>query len=409
MERFVIIGAGAAGITAARTLRELREEDLITVISTDEHVHSRCMLHKYLGHERDLPGIGFVDPDFFQRYDVTHIPCETVGRIDTEAKTVFFGEGYSVPYDKLLIATGAGFFIPPIPHFREAPNVFGFRDLSDAMKIDEAFGKGKRVFIVGSGLVGLDAASALVHRGAEITIAEMAPRVMPLQTDDYAAGVYQRAFEAQGCRFLLGIGATDAVTDGSGKITEVILSTGEHVPCDFIVMAAGVRPRIQLAADSGIAVERAITVDEHLRTSAPDVFAAGDCTGLSGVWPDAMEQGKYAAWNMLGISEVYPKPYPFKNTSNFFGVTMLSVGRLDLTDGAEILVHRTPSEYRKAIVKDGKLTGYLHLGNISNSGLYLYLIRNGVDLSDKKDRIFDLSFADFYGINEKNGEYAYCV
>ena len=184
MERFVIIGAGAAGISAAKVLRDFKPQAVITVISIDEKVHSRCMLHKYLGHERDAQGISFVPADFFEKNDIIHIPCETVERIDAESKTVYFGEGFSVPYDKLLIATGAGFFIPPIPHFREAPNVYGFRDLSDAMKIDEAFGKGKRVFIVGSGLVGLDAASALCERGADITIAEMAPRVMPLQTDD---------------------------------------------------------------------------------------------------------------------------------------------------------------------------------------------------------------------------------
>ena len=409
MERFVIIGAGAAGIAAAQTLRNFRPKDMITVLSIDEKVHSRCMLHKYLGHERDEQGINFVAADFFEKNDIYHIPCQTVSRIDTQAKTVYYGESYSIPYDKLLISTGSGFFIPPIPHFREAPNVFGFRDLSDAMKIDAAFARGKRVFIVGSGLVGLDAASALAERGADITIAEMAPRVMPLQTDEYAAGVYQKAFEAHGCKFLLGIGASDAVVDGEGNITEVILSTGEHVPCDFIIMAAGVRPRIQIALDSGIKAERAIEVDDHLRTSAPDVYAAGDCTGLSGVWPDAMAQGKAAAENMAGLDTVYEKPYPFKNTSNFFGVTMLSAGRLDLTEGAEILVHKTPTEYKKAIVKDGKLTAYLSLGDISNQGLYLYLIRTGVDLSGKLDKIFRLSFADFYGINEKNGEFAYSL
>ncbi|MDE7243680.1 MAG: FAD-dependent oxidoreductase [Oscillospiraceae bacterium] len=409
MERFVIIGAGAAGISAARVLRDFRPDDIITVISTDEKVHSRCMLHKLLGRERTVDGINFVGTDFFEQNDIIHIACQTVKKIDTEAKTVYYGESYSVPYDKLLIATGSGFFIPPIPHFREAPNVFGFRDLSDALKIDEAFAKGKRVFIVGSGLVGLDAASALCHRGAEVTIAEMAPRVMPLQTDDYAASVYQKVFEDHGCKFLLGIGASGAVVDGEGNITEVILSDGGHVPCDFIIMAAGVRPRIQLALDSGIAAERAIQVDDHLRTSAPDVYAAGDCTGLSGVWPDAMEQGKVAARNMAGVDEAYPKPYPFKNTSNFFGVSMLSAGRMDLTDGAEILVHKTPKEYKKAIVTNGKLTGYLSLGDISNNGLYLYLIKNGIDVSGKLDRLFRLTFADFYGINEKNGEFAYKV
>ena len=409
MERFVIIGAGAAGIRAAQTLRKFRPEDLITVISIDDTVHSRCMLHKYLGHERDAQGISFVEADFFEKNDITHIAGEKVTKIDTGLKMVYYGEQYSAPYDKLLIAAGSGFFIPPIPHFREAPNVFGFRDFSDALKIDEAFLKGKRVFIVGSGLVGLDAASALCERGAQITIAEMAPRVMPLQTDDYAASIYQKAFEAHGCKFLLGVGATDAVVDEKGNITEVILATGEHIPCDFIIMAAGVRPRIEIAQNSGIAAERAIQVDDHLRTSAPDVYAAGDCTGLSGVWPDAAAQGEAAAENMAGIDTVYEKPYPFKNTSNFFGVTMLSVGRLDLTEGAEILIHRTPKEYKKAIIKDGILTGYLSLGDISNSGLYLHLIKNGIDVSGKTDKIFRLSFSDFYGINEKNGEYAYSV
>ena len=409
MERFVIIGAGAAGITAAQTLRDFRPKDTITVLSTDEAVHSRCMLHKYLGRERDIPGISFVAPDFFEKNDIFHISGQTVTKIDTQARTVCYGDGYNIPYDKLLLATGSAYFVPPIPHFREAPNVFGFRDLSDAMQIDAAFGAGKRVFIVGSGLVGLDAASALCRRGGDVTIAEMAPRVMPLQTDDYAASVYQKVFEDHGCKFLLGIGASDAVVDREGNIREVILSTGERVPCDFIIMAAGVRPRIQLALDSGIQAERAIEVDDHLRTSAPDVYAAGDCTGLSGVWPDAMAQGKAAAENMAGVDTVYEKPYPFKNTSNFFGVTMLSVGRLDLTEGAEVLVHRTGREYKKAVIKDGRLTGYLSLGDISNQGLYLYLIKNGVDISGRKDRIFRLTFGDFYGINEKNGEYVYTV
>ena len=88
---------------------------------------------------------------------------------------------------------------------------------------------------------------------------------------------------------------------------------------------------------------------------------------------------------------------------------MLSVGRLDLTEGAEILVHKTQSEYKKAIVKDGKLTGFLSLGDISNSGLYLYLIKNSIDISGKQNKIFRLSFADFYGINQKNGEFAYNI
>ncbi len=130
-------------------------------------------------------------------------------------------------------------------------------------------------------------------------------------------------------------------------------------------MAAGVRPRIEIAQNSGIAAERAIQVDDHLRTSAPDVYAAGDCTGLSGVWPDAAAQGEAAAENMAGIDTVYEKPYPFKNTSNFFGVTMLSVGRLDLTEGAEILIHRTPNYKRWKINRLSFFGGYFQQRPVS--------------------------------------------
>lgn len=106
MERYVIIGAGAAGISAAQVLRDFKPQAVITVISIDQHVHSRCMLHKFLGGERDIPGISFVRQDFFDKNDIVHIPCERVDRIDTAEKTVWFGEGFSAPYDKLLIEIG---------------------------------------------------------------------------------------------------------------------------------------------------------------------------------------------------------------------------------------------------------------------------------------------------------------
>lgn len=409
MERFVIVGAGAAGIKAAERIRKMEDDAEITMISIDDQVHSRCMLHKVLGKERTEKGINFVPENFFEVNKIRFIDTEAVTQVDTKKQEITLSCGAFVPYDKLLLATGSSYVVPPIPHFREADNVFGFRDLGDARAIKDALDTyGKNVFIVGSGLVGLDAASALTHLGAKVTIAEMADRVMPLQTDAYAASVYQAAFEKAGCSFKLGVSANDSVVDDNGNIIAVQLSNGESIPCDFIIVAAGVRPKVDFLKDSGIEIERGIGVNEFLQTNIPNVYAAGDVTGLSGVWPDAMEQGKTAAMNMCGAVLEYEKPYPFKNTSNFYGITMLSVGKLDdKEEGVKIFIQKGKGSYKKAFIKDGKLQSILIQGDISNTGIYLYLIRKQIPLGDLSEKVFNLSFADFYGYNENTGAYEF--
>ncbi len=406
MAGYIIIGAGPAGILAAERIRLMEEDAQITVISTDEHVHSRCMLHKYLSHDRSAEKISFIPEDFFEKNRIDWIKGKRVKKVTPAQKTVELEDGTVLPYQKLLLATGAGFVIPPIEHFREAPNVYGFRDLSDAEALDEAVKGKKRVFIVGSGLVGLDAACALCERGYDVSIAEMAPRVMPLQTDDYAASVYQRAFEKAGCRFYLGIGVTGSEVNEKGEISTVLLSDGTRVPCDVVLVAAGVRPKVDYLEGSGIKIGRGVEVNEYLETNIPDIYAAGDVNGLSGVWPDAMDQGKTAAMNMCGVKLEYEKPYPFKNTSNFFGIAMLSIGKIDpVPEDAQEVTAFDRGTYKKAIIKDDKLQAILIQGDIANTGIYLKLIKDQIPLNGKD--VFSLSFADYYGIDERTAAFVY--
>lgn len=411
-EKYVIVGAGAAGIAAAERIRLCNKDVTIIMMSIDEHSHSRCMLHKFLGGERTEEELSFVEPDFFGKNEIYWGKTQTALGLDTEKKQIKMESGYQ-PYDKLLIATGAVFGIPPINNFRTASNVYGFRDLSDAQKIDAAVKakNAKHVFIVGSGLVGLDVATGLMERGVKVTIAEMAPRVMPLQTDDVAAKAYQERFEAHGARFLLGIGASDSIVNDKNEITAVVLSNGETVACDFVVCAAGVRPNIAWLEGSGLAMERGITVDEYMRTSAPDVYAAGDVTGLSGIWPNAMDMGRIAASNMCGASISYTDRYCMKNTSNFFGLHMLTIGDINAQiDGADIYVKESRNCYKKAIVKDGVLKAILIQGDISHTGHWQYLIKSGINISEllKKKEVFDITYGDFFGMDDM-GEYQYTV
>ncbi|MCH1982612.1 FAD-dependent oxidoreductase [Ruminococcus sp. OA3] len=403
--RYVIIGAGAAGMTAARTIRECEPNGEIVVISEDEHVHSRCMLHKYLSHERDEDTLNFMPADFFDSQDITWVKGCSVEKIVPESKTLYLNNGGQVSYDRLLIATGAKSFIPPVGDFRNATNVFGLRDLKDAQDIDNCARGAKEILIVGSGLVGMDAAYAFLEQGIKVNVVEMADRILPLQLDETAGKAYRELFESAGCRFILGRRASETKMDENCRITSVLLDDGTEICCDLVIVAAGVRAAVRFLTDSGIQVERAVTVDGCLKTSCSDIYAAGDVAGLSGIWPNAMKQGQTAAYNMCGKTTYYVDRYAMKNTMNFFGLVTLSIGNGIAEDGDEILVSEDSKGYKKAIVRDGRLKSILLQGNIDYSGIYQYLIKNEVLLPEGKD-VFQLDFADFYGVME-DGQYIY--
>lgn len=399
----VIIGAGAAGITAAKTIRKSEPYARIIMISADEHVHSRCMLHKYLSHERNEESLSFVSDSFFEENDITWLHNHEVIHIDTNQQTVRSGDQTLVPYDRLLIATGASSLIPPIVNFKEANNVFGLRNLSDAQQIRALAKKAGRILVLGSGLVGMDAAYAFLEQDKDVTILEMADRILPKQLDETAGKEYQRLFEQHGGKFVLGRKAVLTTMPETGNITSVMLDDGTIIECDLIVCAAGVCPAISCVSGSGIATDRFIKVDEFMKTSCDHVYAAGDVTGISAIWPNAMKQGQTAARNMCGIQTPYTDRYGMKNTMNFYGLTTLSLGDGIVSEGDEVVICEDSSCYKKAVLHDSYLKSILIQGALDYSGIYQYVIKNRIFV---KTDIFHLSFADFYGMNER-GQYSY--
>lgn len=405
--KYVIIGVGAAGITAAEELRNIDDKCEIVMISEDKYVHSRCMLHKYISHERDEKSLNFADENFFEKNAIEWIKSP-IKNIDTNKKEVYTTDGDTVDYDKLLIATGANSFIPPVGDFRKASNVFGLRHLHDAQDIDKMAEESENILIVGSGLVGLDAAYGLLERGKNVTIVEMAPSILPMQLNPHAAAEYQKLFENSGAKFYLGCRAEKAECMEDGKIHSVSFDTGESVDCDMIIVAAGVRPAVEFLDGSGIEVERGIKVDDFMKTNVDDVYAAGDVAGLSGIWPNAMKQGKTAALNMSGGCEKYEDRFAMKNTINFFGLVSLCLGNIKEEEGDTVLEQEDMKNYKRAVLKDGKIKGILLQGDISNSGIWQYIIKNEIDLSNIDKNIFSLSFADFYGTGER-GKYVWNI
>lgn len=331
----------------------------------------------------------------------------TVTAVDTAAHIVRHSGGTET-YDRLLIATGAESAVPPIGALRTAGNVYGLRHLTDAKAIWERALKSKKVLVVGAGLVGLDAAYALAEIGLKPVVVEMAKSILALNLDAHAAAEYQRRFEEAGCTFHLGRKVMDTVCDPNGDITALALDTGEEIPCDMVIVAAGVRPATMFLRDSGIQFERAVTVDERLATSVEGVYAAGDVAGLSGIWPNATLQGEVAAKNMCGVPTVYSDQFAQKNTVNFFGLLALSVGRLNPEDGDEVIVREDRGRYQKFILRDGFVVGVVLLGDIGGGGFWQYLIKNGINVAAVDKPIWKLSYADFYGV-EPDGEYRWAT
>lgn len=404
----VIIGSGAAGMAAAKTIREIDPTARITVIAEDDTVYSRCMLHHYISGERTDAEMSFVRDDFFDEYNVNQVAGQTVKTIDTANKIVHYSGG-SVVYSKLLIATGSNSFIPPVGALRDAKNVYGLRHLSDAASIKEKAAESKSAVVIGAGLVGLDAAYSLLQIGLEVHVVEIAERVLALNLDERAAEQYRKKFEEAGCVFHLGQKAADTICD-NGFVAALALDDGSTIDCDMVVVAVGVRSAVGFLEGSSIKMEKSIIVDEHMETNIKGVYAAGDVTGLSGIWPNAAMQGIVAARNMCGQEEVYSDSFAAKNTINFFDLVTLSVGKTDpdANDGVEVLEDR--SNYKKAILTGDTVSGVILQGDISNSGHWQHIIKNKIPIDPtrrkSKRSVFNISFADYFKIDAE-GNYAW--
>jgi NAD(P)H-nitrite reductase large subunit len=405
--KHVIIGAGAAGIAAAKTIRKHQSEAEIVMVSTDDEVHSRCRLHKLIGGQRNAEQLSFVPKGFFGDNGISWISGKTVTAVDAKNKRVAFN-GVHETYDKLLIASGATSFLPPIEGLAAASNVYGLRDLPDAQAIREKAANARNVVVVGGGLVGLDAAYGLVEMGKKPVIVELAETILSANLDARAASVYQEKFAQANCRFRLGRKVQSVQSGKNGNVESLSLDDGELLPCDLLIVAAGVKPALGFLAESGIVCEKGVNVDECLKTSAENVYAAGDVTGLSQNWTSATKQGEVAALNMCGIKTPYDEKIVLKNTINFFGIVSLSAGQFRPKEGDIVNCREDQGRYQKVVVRDGIPVGVILQGDISRAGFWQHMIAYKISIEGTNKPVWKVSFADSYGL-EENGEYKWVV
>ena len=237
---------------------------------------------------------------------------------------------------------------------------------------------------------------------------DLADSILATNLDPRAAHTYQTKFEDAGCSFRLGAKVCSVQGDASGTINALTLESGERLPCDLLIVAAGVKPALGFLANSGIETARAITVDAHMATSVTNVYAAVDITGLSESWPSAVTQGEIAAMNMCGVPTAHPGLFLPKNTVHFFGVPSLSIGRFTAEDGETEHIREDRNRYQKTVLHDGVPVGVILQGDISRSGFWQQLIQEKVNIAEMHPSIWNVSFADAYHVDEK-GEYQWLI
>ena len=406
--RYVVIGASAAGISGAKTLRELDKNAEIVLISKDENVYSRCILHHYISSHRDVDALNFTGKEFFEENNITWMKGLEVKALNDKEQTLELSNGETLSYDKLLVCSGASAFIPPVPGLREGNNVVGLRNLDDAILIKEQAKKVKNVVVLGAGLVGIDAVSGLLGQGLNISLVEMSNKILPLQLDKHASDVYEKKFIEEGVSLKLDVKSEKLLLDENNNPKALVLNTGEEVPCELVIVATGVRSNVAFMENSNVECDRfGLIIDAKGQTNIENIYGAGDVTGRNPIWPTAVKEGIIAAHNMLGKEMVMTDFFGSKNTMNFVGIATMSLGMVEPADETYIVETKVEdNNYKKIIHKDGKIYGAIIQGDLSYAGVLTQLIKENIDVSKVTKSLFDIDYADFFNI-EKNFEFSY--
>ena len=406
--RYVVLGSSAAGINGVRELRRHQPDAEIILVSKDDAIYSRCILHHYMSGMRSKEQLCFAEPDFAARYRVDWRKGVSCVSLDETKKQVGLSDGSSLSYDKLLIATGSHAFLPPVEGLSGTSGIYGFRDIGETEAIRDAAADAKHIVVMGGGLTGLDAAVGFLHMGKTLDLVEMEGWLLGKQLDQRSSATYEKALTEKGVSLHLGTGIEKVIRDENGHVRELKLTNGELLPCDLMVVTAGVRPNIGFLEGTGVETDRfGLVIDQYGQTSIPDIYGAGDVTGRTPIWPVAVKQGMVAAANMAGEQLSMEDFFASKSTMNFLDIPTMSLGIPQKPDDSyEELTEDTGDCYRKVIHKNGKIYGAILQGDLSYGGVLAQLIARKIDISRVKKPLFRIDYSDFFHTKD-NFEFYY--
>lgn len=396
---YLILGNGVAAINACMAIRKINQKGTVTIVSAEKHPAYSAALTTYLvAGEKDEKDLILYPMDWYKQNNIDIMLGEKATKVEPASKRVTLSDGRELSYEKLLIATGASPLVPKIPGIDQA-QVFSLRGLDDAKRIIQALTpKVKNAVIIGAGLVGLKTAEALKKRGLNVALIEQFDQILPRNLDRQGAEIVQSWLQREGVVVKLGQMLKEIHSD------YVVLNSGEKIPCEMVIVAAGVRPNLDFLESSGIEVKQGILVNDRCETNMKDVYAAGDVaeptdlisgeTGVNAIWPTASKMGKVAGSNMAGKAARFEGGLPM-NSMNLFGLSAISFGVVKEEKGGEKIVgDLNPAEgiYQKVVLRNNRIVGAVLIGKNRNAGVLLELLKNKVNVSLVKDSLLKKTF-----------------
>ena len=371
LQKLVIIGNGMAGHAAIEEILKIKNDNIEIVVFGSEPYHSynRIMLSDVLSGKRTFSQLNTKDRQWYERNGIKLYTGSHVTNIDVENKRVYSENGFSSSYDKVLIATGSKPFLPPIKGV-DKKGVFVYRTIEDVWSMSEVSRYKRKAVVIGGGLLGLEAAKALVENGMDVTVVHLVDHLMEQQLDYDSGAILQMLLEKSGLKFKM-----QAVTQevlGQDTAQGIRLQGGEEIEADMVLICTGIKPNTVLADKSGIKVDRGILVNDFMETSAHDIYAIGECVEhrgmVYGLFDPLAEQAKVVADSIAGSGVRIYETSLLSAVLKVAEVDLVSVGNFEGGEGYEDLVYTDAHAgiYKKIVLKDNKLEGAIFLGDVKD-------------------------------------------
>jgi NAD(P)H-nitrite reductase large subunit len=346
------------------------------------------------------------EDNFWETNNVQALTGRTAISLNSAEKYVVLDKGDRVEYEKLLIATGGKPFVPKMEG-SDKEGVFTFTKIEDAERLAEKLKTARNVVVVGGGLIGVSITEALVKRGLKVTLVELQDKILSLLLDSKGSDIIENAIRKVGVTIVTGQSVQRIVgkPEDDGTVGGVILTKGEQVSCDAVIVAIGVIPRTELVAGTDVKLNRGIIVDNFMQTNVPDVYASGDVAEaydftlnqnrLLPLWPLAVAEGKVAGYNMAGKKTQYTGGTNMSSLK-YFGIPVVSIGIANPKDESiyEILVKHESERnlYKKIVLKDNVIVGITLVNDVERAGTLFHLMKNRVNVKRFKKELVSADF-----------------
>ena len=409
MAKYVIVGASAAGIGAVEAIRDVDPVGTITVISEEPcPQYSRPMISDFVSGKADFNKMKCRTDDFWKENNVEALTGKKATALNLTEKTVQLEGGEKVGYEKLLLATGGKPFVPKMEG-SDKDGVFTFTTFKDAeqlaAKIDSI--NAKAAVVIGAGLIGISVTEALLKRGLKVTMVELQDKILSLLLDAKASDLVEAVVRKAGVNIVTGQSVQKILgkPGNEGVVDGVILTKGDQVPCDLVVIAIGVVPRTELVTGTAVKTNRGIVVDNMMQTNVTDVYASGDVAEaydfimnqnrLLPLWPLAVLEGQVAGYNMAGKKTTYMGGTNMSSLK-YFGTPIVSIGLANPKEdpALEVLVEHDAERnvYKKLVLKNNVIVGMTLVNCIERAGVLFYLMKNAINVKRFKQKLLSDDF-----------------